>query len=654
MIIHRAVPALVFAASVLAIGADAPRRALPSVRANPNTERAGRLRSDTLSVALEAKQSAWRPDGDAHPSMTIEAFAEPGKAPLIPGPLVRATQGTIIRFAVRNSLATPLTFFVPLALRGGPDRMDAMDSVVVAPGAVGQLSTRATVPGNYTYRATTPTPIAIKRGLAGLLTGAMVVDTAAAPAKPNDRVLVLQETPDSAFIANFSPSRPPGLDSVGRLLYTINGRSWPNTERIHATVGDSLHWRVINASDAPHPMHLHGFYYRVDSFTGPLVGVEGQGPAGRNVVTELMWPYSSMSITWSPDRPGNWLFHCHFAIHLEPDSLSAAPDDPRHRDMVGLVMGVLVAPRANAHELAARQAGAPAASTTRHLRIVAVEDTVTGDDSFPKAAPSMRFLLEENGRRTETPLGQSPELDLVRGQPVAITVVNHLDEPTSVHWHGIEVEDSYVDGVAGFSGAGDHLAPEIAPGDSFTARFTPPRSGTFMYHAHMDEVLQQRAGMVGPLIVRDPGVAASADEHVFLLNGSRRGDLVHSLEINGAISSDTVTLRVGQPARLRFLSLAWTNPTPLVALAASSNPALTSGRDTLAVQWTPIAKDGFDLPPADQRPRPARQVISMGETYDFVFTPPRDGLFLLTVRPNPPPGVRVPARIFAQVVIRAR
>jgi FtsP/CotA-like multicopper oxidase with cupredoxin domain len=651
MIMHRAVPAL-FAASVLAIGSGAPRRALPSVRANPNTERAGRLRGDTLTVALEAQQSAWRPDGDAHPSMTIEAFAEPGKAPLIPGPLVRATQKTIIRFAVRNSLATPLTFFVPLALRGGPDRMDAMDSVVVAPGAVGELSTRATVPGNYVYRATTPTPIAIRRGLAGLLTGAMVVDTADAPGKPKDRVLVLQETPDSAFVANFSPSRPPALDTVGRLLYTINGRSWPNTERIHATVGDSLHWRVINASAAPHPMHLHGFYYRVDSFTGPLVGVEGQGPPHRLVVTELMWPFSSMSMAWSPDRPGNWLFHCHFAVHLEPDSMSAAPDDPHHRGMVGLVVGILVAPRSTAHDVAALQAGTPRRSMARHLRLVAVEDTVAGDDSLPMAVPSMRFVLEENGRRTEAALGHSPELDLVRGQPVSITIVNHLDEPTSVHWHGIEVQDSYVDGVAGFSGAGNHLAPEIAPGDSFTAHFTPPRAGTFMYHAHMDEVRQDRAGMMGPLIVRDPGAAPSPDDQVFFLNGSRRGHL-DPLEINGTIASDTVVLRVGRTARLRLLSLAWTNPTPMIALTAEPNPASSDGRDTNAVRWTPVAKDGFDLPAAEQRPRPARQVISMGETYDFAFTPPRAGLFVLTARPNPPPGIRVPGRIFAQVVIRA-
>lgn len=623
--------------------------ALPIVEPNANVDRAGALHGDTLDVALVAQSSEWRPNGKGRASLRVAAFGEPGKEPVAPGPFVRAAAGTVIRFSVRNTLAAPLTFFVPTAVRGGPDRPGALDSVVVAPGAVGEVATTGTVPGNYIYRAVSATPITRRFGVDGLLTGALVVDSAARP-RPDDRVFVILETPDSTFIANFDPKRPPVLDSVGRVLYTINGRSWPNTERLHATQGDSLHWRVINATSAPHPMHLHGFYYRVDALTGPLVAARGQGLPGRQVVTELMWPFSSMSITWSPDRPGNWLFHCHWAIHLAPDSVSAAPDDPHHRDMVGLVLGIEVAPSSGKATVVAQQAATRAASATRRLRLVAVEDSAPGDARSAKSVPSMRFVIEENGRRTAAPLGQSPELDLVRGQPVAITIVNRLDEPTSVHWHGVEVEDSYVDGVAGFSGSGQRLAPAIAPGDSFVARFTPPRSGTFIYHTHMDDVRQERGGMVGPLVVRDPGVARSPDEHTFLFKGTRSGTRGPTLEIDHGNGPDTVVLRVGHPATLRLLSLAWANPTPMVSLAAVSD---SGGRgEGAVVQWTPIAKDGFDLPAAARQPRAARQTISMGETYDYTFTPTRTGVYVLTARPNPPPGIPVPARILAQAVLR--
>ena len=210
-------------------------------------------------------------------------------------------------------------------------------------------------------------------------------------------------------------------------------------------------------------MHLHGFYYRVDGLTGPLVDLEGQGAPGRMVATERLSPFSAMSMSWSPDRPGNWILHCHFAIHLMPDSLSMSPDDPGMTGMVGLILGINVAQRPGI-----RLVGAP--SPARRLRLVAIMDK-----GFPDSAASMRFVLEEQGRRTEAGTAFSPAINLTRGVPVSITVVNHLSAPTSVHWHGIELEDSYMDGVPGVTGAGKRLSPAIAPSDSFEARFTPPR-----------------------------------------------------------------------------------------------------------------------------------------------------------------------------------
>jgi FtsP/CotA-like multicopper oxidase with cupredoxin domain len=70
-------------------------------------------------------------------------------------------------------------------------------------------------------------------------------------------------------------------------------------------------------------------------------------------------------------------------------------------------------------------------------------------------------------------------LILKRGEPVSVNVVNELPEDTSVHWHGIELE-SYFDGVPGFAGEGDHIAPSIPPGGWFVAKFTPRRSGTLL------------------------------------------------------------------------------------------------------------------------------------------------------------------------------
>ena len=71
-------------------------------------------------------------------------------------------------------------------------------------------------------------------------------------------------------------------------------------------------------------------------------------------------------------------------------------------------------------------------------------------------------------------------------------------------------------------------------------------------------------------------------------------------------------------------------------------------RDTMLVRWTPIAKDGFDIPVAAQVPKPARQRFAIGETYDFEYTPTDRGTLRLEVRTSGPTHellIQVPIRV---------
>src|SRR6266853_1388236 len=295
----RLLAALGLLGGMLAMAASAFRGPLPVVQPNPNVERAGVLRHGVLTVTLDARESRFWIHGPDRPPTTIEAFSEPGREPQMPGPLVRVPVGTEIRLSVRNFLAMPLTFCVSAAIGGGSDRLTAPDSIVVPPGAVGQLVMQAKSPGNYLYRATTPTGANRTTLLAGGLGGALVVDTAGAPARPHDRVFVIMATPDSGAVAELerraamgrsrreSPLTVGGPNGFKGIAFTINGRAWPNTERIPATVGDSLHWRVINVSAELHPMHLHGFYYRVDGFDDPGADQFSRPAPGQMVVTQL-------------------------------------------------------------------------------------------------------------------------------------------------------------------------------------------------------------------------------------------------------------------------------------------------------------------------------------------------------------------------------
>jgi len=147
---------------------------------------------------------------------------------------------------------------------------------------------------------------------------------------------------------------------------------------------------------------------------------------------------------------------------------------------------------------------------------------------------------------------------------------------------------------------------------------------------------------------------ASADDHVFFLKASRLGPgTANPLDVNGNANPDTIVMRVGHRARLRFISLASVNPNATVWLTARPDSSLINVADSMVVRWHPVAKDGADLPTRARGERSAHQIVSMGETYDFEYTPTRRGTLRLEVRSaNPPPGFGAPGQLLVRVPIR--
>lgn len=236
-------------------------------------------------------------------------------------------------------------------------------------------------------------------------------------------------------------------------------------------LGDTVRFRVINASVAAHPMHLHGFYFNVESRgDAGIDSVYDRSGAPDLVVTERLVAGRTIAMSWIPDRAGNWLFHCHDNYHVlrnSPlDGSSLPPEQTAHVEnhalemMGGLVMGIEVKEREPATVTA--QGSAP----RRQLRLIA-----RADSGGTAAEPSYGYVLSD-GRATtrrQAPLLPGPTIVLKRGQPVSITVVNELREPTAVHWHGIELE-SYYDGVADFAGIGRPAPLELRAGDRYRLR----------------------------------------------------------------------------------------------------------------------------------------------------------------------------------------
>lgn len=579
------------------------------VRPNDNRTAAGTLRDGVVTLALEARMAMWHPDGDDAAGTPMAAFAEAGAAARIPGPMVRVPAGTQVRVRIHNALPDTLQLF---GLHARPAAAGAAASpLVLAPGDRRDVRFALDAPGTYHYWGTTTRRTFDYRTLGDAqLTGAIIVDDPAEPPR-GDRVFVIGAWTDTVHRAGTHRTR---------VLGVINGRSWPNTERLTHAVGDTVRWRVINASADLHPMHLHGFFFRVDG-RGNGTGDTTYAPAARrDAVTESMNTGGTMRLTWIPERAGNWLFHCHIPEHFAPrGSLGLAPAGDAHADhakggMSGLVMGITVRPGGEA-----KSPSAPAAAPERRIRLL-----VRPEHRSTHAHPRYGYALHESG--AEPPLGASaqvgPVLTLERGRPVRITVVNRLPEATAVHWHGIEL-DSYFDGVPGFSGAGRRVTPIIAPGDSFVVRFTPPRAGTFIYHTHADETRQQHAGLAGALLVHEPGQPfdATTDIPVVLTESAASTGPMQTL-INGEAVPGRLAMRVGRTYRLRLIQMSVSRSALRVELL----------RDSTIAAWTAVAKDGADVPPTGRMPVPARLRFGIGETYDFAFTPAVPGAMRLEVR----------------------
>src|SRR5690349_12969230 len=194
--------------------------------------------------------------------------------------------------------------------------------------------------------------------------------------------------------------------------------------------------------------------------------------------------------------------------------------------------------------------------------------------------------LSESGHDPATPGMIGPPIVLTRGEPVDIEVVNHLRQPTAIHWHGIELE-SYFDGVPGWSGAGTQITPAIAPGSSFIARMVPPRSGTFIYHTHWHDASQLTNGLYGPLIVLPRGEAFDPQSDLtFVFSIGDFGALKELALINGTPQSKTLQLETGRKYRFRFINISTNNQGMQVSLRNPKGP----------VEWIKIAKDGPNLP----------------------------------------------------------
>jgi len=149
-----------------------------------------------------------------------------------------------------------------------------------------------------------------------------------------------------------------------------------------------------------------------------------------------------------------------------------------------------------------------------------------------------------------------PTIHVRQGDHLKIIVTNELPEPTTVHWHGLQVPAD-MDGVPGMSQA------PIQPGQTFVYEFTADDPGTYMYHTHYDDLNQLDKGLYGAFVV-DPAKPAPEkyDRDYLMLLSSWRifsgSENYFSIDGKSYPLTKPYLVRHGDRVRIRIINISGT------------------------------------------------------------------------------------------------
>jgi FtsP/CotA-like multicopper oxidase with cupredoxin domain len=214
-----------------------------------------------------------------------------------------------------------------------------------------------------------------------------------------------------------------------------------------------------------------------------------------------------------------------------------------------------------------------------------------------------------------------PMIRITEGDQVRIVVKNELPDPTTIHWHGVEVPNA-MDGVPGVT------QDPIEPGETFTYEFTAKPAGTFMYHSHFEGDVQVSAGLYAPFIIdpKQPEENPPDVDKILMMSESllRDGQTFAPMPmtgmepnfftINGKAfpATEEITVKRGERVRLR-----------LIGIGQFIHPMHLHG-----LPFKIVATDGHPVPEAAQLTKDTVSVAP-GERYDIEFLAIEPGQWML-------------------------
>ncbi len=298
-------------------------------------------------------------------------------------------------------------------------------------------------------------------------------------------VLFAQGLPDPSSLGNYRAFvawlSPPSLSPMTRLGEVKNGRN-------NLGLVDLDKFLVLITAEST---------ATVTARTGRPV-LRGDSPSVRMQRHDLMM---------LPAPPGEGSMHAHGGWTAPPMDTTIPMYMPGITGLVPAASPSLPVPPPRSLVPAARP---------REVRDLADSDTLRLEAGLVRRTLGLRSLVMYGFN------GQYPgPLLLVRQHAtIVVDLTNHLDQPTSVHWHGIRLENRF-DGAVGVT------QDPVPPGGHFTYRVHFQDAGIYWYHSHVREDMQQDLGLYGNMLVRSarPDYYGPANrEEVLMLDDLLLGD----------------------------------------------------------------------------------------------------------------------------------
>ncbi|MET0401738.1 MAG: copper oxidase, partial [Cystobacter sp.] len=223
------------------------------------------------------------------------------------GPVIEAVEGDRVRFYVTNRLPAATTVhWHGLLLPNGMDGVGGLNQKAIAPGETFKYEFTLRQSGTLMYHSHHDEMTQIALGMTGMFI--IHPRQPRGPRVDRDFALMLHE-----WKLDVGARRPNPNEMTDFNLLTLNGKAFPGTAPLVVQKGQRVRIRFGNLGPMDHhPIHLHGYQFRITETDGGRVLESAQG-----LDTTVLVPVgSTRGVEFVADEPGDWAMHCHMTHHV--------------------------------------------------------------------------------------------------------------------------------------------------------------------------------------------------------------------------------------------------------------------------------------------------------------------------------------------------